>query len=159
MFPFAQSSSYKVCTIPDFYSVWLRNIKKSRLRVKIATDAKETSPVAKLGSLALQADALPIELASPGDRYFCNSTFFVSALKLVKSWRPTRWSFTLTRPTPAQNVIRYSILFYCAVSVLNSYLSGIRTPRPFYGQPRFQTIGTSIDHFCITKSHLVYETV
>ena len=42
---------------------------ESRLRVKIATGAKETLPEVKLGSLASQTDSLPIELAAPSFTY------------------------------------------------------------------------------------------
>ena len=64
MFPFTQSSSCKVRANPIF--VVDLEFEDSRLRVKIATGAKETSPGIELKSLALQADSLPIELAGPG---------------------------------------------------------------------------------------------
>ena len=44
---------------------------ESRLRVIIATGAKETLPGIELVSLALQAEALPIKLAGPGNLCQC----------------------------------------------------------------------------------------
>ena len=63
-FPFTQSSLCKVHANP----VLVVDLEFEELRscVKIATCSKETSPGIELGSLASQADALPIVLASPG---------------------------------------------------------------------------------------------
>ena len=57
-FPFTQSSSCKVHANPVL-------IVDLEFNVYIATGPKETTPGIKLGSRASQADALPIELASP----------------------------------------------------------------------------------------------
>ena len=56
---------------------------ESWLRVKIAKGAKETSPGIQLGSLALQADALPIELAGPSTDFSLFIYLFIQATSSI----------------------------------------------------------------------------
>ena len=58
MFPFTQSSSCNVRANPVL--IVDLEFEELRLRIKIDTGAKETSPGIKLGLLAWQGDALPI---------------------------------------------------------------------------------------------------
>ena len=62
--PFHSINSCKVCANPVL--IVDLEFEESRLGIKIAMGAKETSPGIELGLLASQADALPIEQAGPG---------------------------------------------------------------------------------------------
>ena len=85
MFPFTQLSYCKVRANPVL--VVDLEFKESRLRVYIATGAKETSPGIQFGSLASQADALLIELAGPGKDFYLLRKHLKSAQgALVVPW-------------------------------------------------------------------------